>query len=479
MKKFILICITLSLGFLTACDTPINNNPDPLPEPIIDADYERLFDDDNEKSFTLEVTTTEFYKLDQYMIEYRNQFGDLKTDAVVQGKLIYRDTQGELEIDQVAWRTRGNTSRTRMIDNEGNLRPVSYKVYFDKPLYLESGSEAEKNIKKREVFGMTELNFKFNRNEDPTYVSEKYSYDLFNAYGVFAPKITHAKMYLKVGSVTHFLGIYNVIESIDQSFLTKRFPNEDQGNLYKVLWQQFGPASLELGYDPRAIGIKDEASHYFPSYDLKTNKKTNDTSDIVTFMEMINTLEGSYFKTYIEANFDVDRLLRLLAIGVLLGNPDDYRAMGNNYYLYRNDITGKWTMIPYDYDHGLGQGWDGAPVFTNYSIGMDIYAWGNLNTAFVGREIKHPLTDKILTIPEYQLQYKAHLKTLIEDNYFSETAFLDAHLAVKALYADDIQSAKWPISFGIRNIEWYIGGKRNDIIQQLNYYTNNPTKRPK
>jgi hypothetical protein len=479
MKKLSLSLLLLLLGILTACDTPINPNPDITPEPTINEDYLRLFDDDNEKSFTLEVSSTEFYKLDQYMIEYRNQFGDLKTDAVVQGKLIYRDELGELEVDKVAWRTRGNTSRTRMIDNDGNLRPVSYKIYFDKALYVEKDSVEEKNIKNRRIFDMTELNFKFNRNEDSTYISEKFSYDLFNAFDVFAPRVTHAKMYLKIGNTTHFLGIYNVIESIDQSFLTKRFPNEDQGNLYKVLWQQFGPASLELGYDPRAIGIKDEENHYFPSYDLKTNKKAFDTSDIVTFIQMINTLDGDYFKTYIEANFDVDRLLRLLAVGVMLGNPDDYRAMGNNYYLYKNNVSGLWSMIPYDYDHGLGQGWDGAPVFTNYSIGMDIYRWGNLNTAFVGREVAHPLTDKLLLIPEYQLRYESYLKELVEGEYFNQENFLDAYLSVKTLYEDDIPNAKWGPSLGLRNIEWYISSKRNDVLNQLSYYENNPNKRPK
>lgn len=478
MKKILLGFILLSLGILTACETPINPNPEPTPEPEVNADYERLFDDNNEKSFTLEVTSTEFNKLDQYMVEYRNQFGDLKTDAVVQGNLIYRDELGELEVENVAWRTRGNTSRTRMIDNDGNLRPVSYKIYFDKPLYTEKDSVEEKAIKDRRVFDMTELNFKFNRNYDSTYISEKFSYDLFNAFDVFAPRITHAKMYLKLGNTTHFLGIYNIIESIDQSFLTKRFPNQDQGNLYKVLWQQFGPASLELGYDPRAIGIKDEDNHYFPTYDLKTNKKAFDTSDIVTFIQMINTLEGNYFKTYIEANFDVDRLLRLLAVGVMLGNPDDYRAMGNNYYLYKNDVTGKWTMIPYDYDHGLGQGWDGAPVFTNYSIGIDIYAWGNLNTVLYGREINHPLTDKLLLIPEYQLRYESYLKELVEGDYFNQENFLDAYLSVKTLYENDQPNALWGPAFGLRNIEWYIDGKTEDIIEQLSYYENNPNQRP-
>ena len=476
MKKMFLAILLVSIGFLSACDEPI---VDPIiEEPTIDPNYDRLFDDETEKSFTIEITTTELNKLDQYMVEYKNQFGDYKTDAVVEAKLKYMDKFGEILVDNIAFRSRGNTSRVRLIDDQGNLNPTSYKIYFDKAIYATKGSVLEQSIKDRTVFGMTELNFKFNRNYESTYVAEKFSYDLFNAFDVFAPKITHAKLYLKIDNQTHFVGIYNVVESIDQSFLAKRFPNQDQGNLYKVLWQQFGPASLELDYPEGAIGIKDESIHYFPSYDLKTNKKTQNTSDIVTLIEMLNTLEGSYFKTYIEENFDVERLLRLLAIGVLLGNPDDYRAMGNNYYLYHNNQTGKWVMIPYDYDHGLGQGWDGSPVFSNYSVGMNIYTWANLNSYLTGQVINHPLTDKLLLIEEYQIKYEAYLKELIETDLFTIESYLDSYLSVKTLYEDDIHDALWVIPMGERQIESYITSKTSDILNQLDYYKNNPSKRP-
>lgn len=479
MKKILVLVLFFCIGFLAACDEKIGPDEEPIiEEPVIDPNYDRLFDDNNEKSFTIEITSTELNKLDQYMIEYRNQFGDYKTDAVVEAKLKYEDEQGVIDVENIAFRVRGNTSRNRLINDNGDLNPSSYKVYFDKAVYAQKGSVLHTFINERTVFGLTELNFKFNRNYESTYITEKFSYDLFNDFGVFAPKITHAKLYLKIDNKTNYLGIFNVVESIDQSFLTKRFKNEDQGNLYKVLWQQFGPASLEKNYPSGAIGIKDESIHYFPSYDLKTNKKTNDTSDIVTLINMLNDLEGSYFKTYIEANFDVDRLLRLLAVGVLLGNPDDYRAMGNNYYLYRNNVSGKWVMIPYDYDHGLGQGWDGSPVFTNYSIGMDIYTWGNLNSHIVGHEIKHPLTDKILEIPEYQLRYEGYLNDLIETGLFTKEAYFDTYLTVKGLYEDSVNQALWVIPFGTRNIDGYITGKTEDILNQLEYYQNNPSKRP-
>lgn len=474
MKRLLTILI-LILTFLYGCEEAVFQ---PNPEDSGPAAYERLFDDTNEKSFTIEVSLKAFNQLDQYMVDYFTQYGDYKTDAVVNAKMIYEDTYGRIEADHIAFRSRGNTSRTRLIDDAGNLKPASYKIYFDKPVDFTPGSVLEKTIKNRTIFDMTELNFKFNRNYDSTYISEKYAYDLFRSYGVPAPRATHAKFYLKIGPQTHFLGLYNVIESIDASFLNKRFPDADHGNLYKVLWQQFGPASLESGYDPRAIGIKDESKHYFPNYDLKTNKKAFDITDIQTLIQSINELNGEAFRTYLESHFEVDRLIRLLAIGALIGNPDDYRAMGNNYYLYRNPVTQKWIMMPYDYDHGLHQGWDGAGLFASGSIGLDIYEWANLNTILAGYPVKHPLTDKLFQIPDYQLKYELYLQDLVESNRFSYESFHTSYVTVKNLYDTVVMHSLWPFGFGLRQVEQYFEGKQADIQSQLSYYRNNPSKRP-
>ena len=473
-SKLIALLLTL-LTVLSACDakplTPIEKDPNIVA-------YERLFDDSKEKSFTIEITQSEWKKLDQYMVEYFNRYGNYKTDAVVEAKMIYEDKEGQIIADNIAFRSRGNTSRTRLINDEGQLNTASYKIYFDKAVYAEKGSALEQSIKNRQIFGMTELSFKFNKNWDSTHVTEKFSYDLFREFSVFSPKMTHSKLYLKIGNTTHFLGLFSVLESIDQAFLDKRFPNESEGNLYKVLWQQFGSATLETGYDPRAIGIKNEDLNYFPSYDLKTNKKAFDNSELISFIQNINTLEGEAFKTYLDEHFDVERLLRLLAVGVLLGNPDDYRSMGNNYYLYYNTVQEKWTMIPYDYDHGMGQGWDGNPVFSNWSIGMDIYAWGDLSSVLQGRQVSHVLTDKLFQIEAYQLKYEIYLQDLIISDLFSVEAYREKYETVKQLYEDDISQSIWPFYFGQRNVFTYIDDKREDVLDQLNYYRSNPSKRP-
>lgn len=484
MKKGILVLVCFTLFFvLSACDInliPPSNETviDTLPvdniEPVNFEPFERLFNDDIKKSLTIVITQQEWNALDQKMVRYYQKFGNYRTDEYAKANLIFEDEEGIVEIPNIGFRTRGNLSRVRLQDSEGNLNLSHFKISF-KEHFNQTSLAANK---KRTVFGLEEIDMKYNRNWDSSYITEKFSYDLFREFGVYAPYATLAKVYIQINQTKHFYGLYTLIEPIDEKFLERRLPIEQtDGNLYKSLWQQYGPASLQQNYQAGAIGIKDESINYRPAYDLKTNKKKNDTTDLVTFIDNLNHLSGIAFKNYIRDAFDVDRLLRLLAVGVLLGNPDDYRAMGNNYYLYHNPVLDQWTMIPYDYDHGLGQGWDGFPVFQNYTVGADIYEWGNLNAQLLGRsEYAHPLTDKILADRGNQILYETYLSILIDptEGFFSFEAFYAAYDKQKQLYKDDVSSAMMNLGFGRRNTEWYFNAKVEDILSQLQYYQDHP-----
>jgi len=474
MKKISYILISIfMLIILSSCDyVVIPKDPMPLPEAKI-IEFDRLFNDENEKSITIVISQSEWDNLDSEMKAYYNQFGNYRTDFYAQANMIYSDNEGEFEISDVGFRTRGNLSRVRIQNDDDSLNLSHFKVKFD--------LDFDPSNSKRKVFEVEELDMKYNRNEDSTYLTEKFSMDLFNKIGVFAAQTTLAKFYIQIGDQTHFYGIYTIFEPIDKNFIQRRLDKlESDGNLYKSLWQQFGPANLGSNYQQNAIGIKDESINYRPAYDLKTNKKINDHSELINFIQDINLRIGYNFETYIENHFDVSMFLKYLAVGVLLGNPDDYRAMGNNYYLYHNNLKNKWMMIPYDYDHGLAQGWDGSQVFSNWTVGADIYQWGNLNKVMLNvSHYPHPLVDKILQYEKYQLEYEGYLRELInpENNLFSFQSFNAQYETQKALFNDDVDDAMMSLKFGLRNIEWYFGAKIIDIQNQLDYYEANPSKR--
>lgn len=476
MNKKIIISlqIILIMFILAGCDielAPVVPTP-PIDDSKIET-FDRLFNDASYKTLTIEISKDEWEDLDQVMLNYYQQFGNFRTDAYARANLIFEDSEGEVRIEDIGFRTRGNLSRTRIVNDNGDPQLSHFKISFHETFDID--------YSKRQVFDVEELDLKYNRNWDEAYITEKFSLGLFQSYGVYAAETTMAKLYIKIGDSTYFYGLYTIFEPIDQLFLEKRIGEQAaEGDLYKALWQNYGPANLSNDYHSEAIGIKNEATGYRPAYDLKTNKKTSNHESFKAFLNDINLKYGSVFKTYIEDNFEVEMFLKLLAVGVLLGNPDDYRAMGNNYYFYQNDVTHKWGMIPYDYDHGMGQGWDGAPVFSNWSVGMDIYTWGNLNEAFLGIEdYPHVLVDKILSIPEYQLLYEGYLAELIDpsNDLFDPEVFTMIYESQRVLYSDGLESAMQSQPFGLRNVITYMNDKILDIQNQLTYYQSNPDER--
>jgi spore coat protein H len=473
MKKIELFILILSLFFfLNSCKLDVID----LSELNVES-FERLFDDTVQKSITIKISQGEWNYLDSVMIDYYNLFGNYRTDYYAKADLVYEDPSGLINVKNIGFRTRGNLSRVRIQEDDGTLNLSNFKISFHQDFDLKEFA----SLKDRTVFGLEELDMKVNRNNDGTYLSEKFSLDLFSAFNVYAAKTTLANLYIEIGGTSHYYGVYTLFEPIDEQFLKRRLDDGmTDGNLYKSLWQSYGPAALQTGYDNLAMGIKDESMNYRPAYDLKTNKKVPDHTELIDFIFNINNLNGEDFQEYIEANFEVDMMLRLLAIGVLLGNPDDYRAMGNNYYFYQNSLSGKWVMIPYDYDHGLGQGWDGAPVFTNWTVGYDIYEWGNLNEVFTGQiGFSHPLSDKLLSIESYQILYESYLDELIdpESDLFDYEVFYQKYLEQRNLYDEVLVNAMMHLPFDLRNSEAYFTDKITDIQAQLLYYQTFPNLR--
>ncbi|QEN03982.1 hypothetical protein EW093_04455 [Thiospirochaeta perfilievii] len=332
-----------------------------------------------------------------------------RTGNYREAKFIYRGLAGDEVIDIVGFRTRGNTTR-RYPEVNGKYQRAHFKINFDKKFH-----------------GLSKLNLKWNYNKDPSQIRELYSYDMLNKAGVFAPKTGSAKLYIKIGDKKRVdFGIYTLIEPIDKSFLKRRFGSDaNDGNLYKCLWQQGGSATL-YGNITKKIGVKDWTIDYRPSYDRKTNEEDTDYSDLINFAKNISRLKDSEYKEYMEDHFEIDRFLRYQAMAMLLGMPDDYWAMGNNYYLYFNNITGKIDFIPYDYDHGLGGGWEGMKGYKAIQE-ADIYTW------LSNRSVK-PLL-RLLDFPEYKELYEGYLKEFIQEGgIFSFTTFKEKYDQQYKLY---------------------------------------------
>ncbi|OHD06353.1 MAG: hypothetical protein A2086_15550 [Spirochaetes bacterium GWD1_27_9] len=364
-------------------------------------DYNNLFNHSNIHEIEIQITQSEW---DGLISDMRV---NMRTGNYRKATFVYHGINGDKKVEEIGFRTRGNTTRVIPEEPKGSFRVAHFMIKFNETFSLTKGTTEYQTRSDRRFCNLRSLNMKWAR-DDYSLVRELYAYDLLNRAGVYAPKSGLGVLTINIAGVKKYYGVYTLIEPVNKSFLTRRYTKDNNdGNLYKCLWQDAGPATLEKGtINDWSVGIEDWKANYHPSYDLTTNDDTPNFNDLKDFVNNINDKTGTDFKTYIETNFEVDRFLRWIAVNQLVGMPDDYWAMGNNYYIYFNKQ--KTEFIPYDYDHGLGGGW--LPFDT---ANANIFSWRNLKKEYGLPNNGQPLIDKILAITEYKEKYKNYLKDFI------------------------------------------------------------------
>lgn len=328
--------------------------------------YRQLFDPDNKIEINLDMPASELKKLQDDYDHYRG-FGS-KSPIYRMGTLTIKITTAAgsttYRISEVGARMKGNTSRTDFYNsNDGIYKYIHLKLDFQETFDDESyyGSSAKvwtneedrEDRKDRTFAALEQLEMRWNKCYDPTYLRETYAYELYRSEGVMAP-LTNLCSF--DWSKNH-MGVYTIVEPVDKAFLEKRFDGDDaDGDLYKCGWTN-QPANLT---STNSIGIEDEDSGRFYVYDLKNNKKTSTHAALKNFINRLNS--PSLTKEELAKIVDLNSFISYAAVSYFLGNPDDMRNNYNNYYLYFVPSTGKAVVIPYDFDRCLGLTFEWNPT---------------------------------------------------------------------------------------------------------------------
>ncbi len=123
---------------------------------------------------------------------------------------------------------------------------------------------------------------------------------------------------------------------------------------------------------------------------------------------MINQTATSDFANVIYDAFDVEAFLQQLALDVLTGHWDDYWVNANNYNLFHNPETRRWSYIPYDFDNAMGIRWIG------YDWGnQNIYNWTNSSYGYSNA----PLASRIMAVPEFKNRYSFYMREMLNTVY--------------------------------------------------------------
>jgi spore coat protein H len=174
--------------------------------------------------------------------------------------------------------------------------------------------------------------------DDPSMIRNALSFSFFPMMGVPAPRTKHVLIMIN----DRPLGVYLEIEGVERFFFRRR--NIGVSSLFYAVNNQsdFGV------YVPESSRLK---SSLLSGYEYRFGQNSEKTR-LKTFIQGFNKRSGTQAEAFIKSRLDVKNYLSWLAGAVLTGNYDGFEQ---NYAIYRSRKTGKFRMIPWDYEGTWGR----------------------------------------------------------------------------------------------------------------------------
>lgn len=289
--------------------------------------------------------------------------------------------------NHVGIRYKGNSSLASAW-NSGSLK-MPFKFDFDE---FEDDYPA---IDNQRFYGFKQLSLA-NGFSDNTYLRETLTYDVMRESGLVASRTAFYEVILDYGEGPVNLGIYTVVEVIDDTVIESAF-GDDSGNIYEGDGSGVTLAEGTIGQIP-------------DSFEKENNEAAADWSDIEALYNTVHTemrtSNAEQWRASLEALFDVDTFLNWLAVSAVVQNWDTYGAMTHNFYLYNNPETGQLVWLPWDHNMTFGVGGGGGNDFGGRG-GMG----GRANVTFDKSEVgeEWPLIRFLLDDPIYYERYLGYL----------------------------------------------------------------------
>ena len=246
-------------------------------------------------------------------------------------------------------------------------------------------------------------------------LSEHLSYALYQRAGVPAPRSEH----YRVWEDGRPRGYRLMVEQPNNAFL-KRHGRDDNGNLYKLIWEGHG-----------VVGQHEKKTHVSTGHD-----------DLIAMVEGLRKSSGAAQWEFIQREFNVEEFVNYYAVNMCIQNWDGFH---NNYFAYHDTGgTGKWEIYPWDEDKTWGD-YDGAsPRFNWYTMPLTMGTADGAWQGGGGANWWRPggwFGARLLTNPEFRRRFLARLEEICETE-FTEARFrsvideleqrLDPEIAVRA-----------------------------------------------
>ncbi|KAI9258888.1 coth protein-domain-containing protein [Phascolomyces articulosus] len=236
---------------------------------------------------------------------------------------------------------------------------------------------------------------------DPSYIREALVYHILRASGLATTDFSYVRVFINQKSA----GFFGLIENFKNPWLNNEFANGDpdyqQGNLYqaRLVADIFSPGGRisDLSYEGN------NASHYKEGqYKIKEDPSDKNRS-YEPLIGLIKFLENAPVDniTAWEQHFNMETVLRSMALEVVLGFSDGYSTLADNYYVYQNGLNaGQFIYIPSDVDLSVGS------TMSKLSNMLS----GDYRT-YPGF-LRRPLTRQFLRVPEFKERFEEILQQL-------------------------------------------------------------------
>lgn len=265
---------------------------------------------------------------------------------------------------------------------------------------------------------------------DATYMKEYTAFEMMRELGIETPYFGYAKITVNGED----WGLYFALEAYNDSY-KQRVSGNESGTLYNVKSTDMGGGNFgnmersddkssensqhDFGFGGHGgmgaansggslVYTDDEISSYPAIFgNVVGDGNEDDHEKVIAALKALNNGEN------IEEFFDVDEILRYLAVHTFVVNLDSYSSnMAQNYYIYEQD--GVIQILPWDYNYAWGafQG-GGASDTVNFPI----------DTPVSGVEMsERPLISVLFENGEYLERYHDYLNELLE-KYFTDSKF--------------------------------------------------------
>lgn len=237
----------------------------------------------------------------------------------------------------VGVRYKGNSSLTS--GWRSGTEKLPFKLDFDE------FEDDYPEIDNQRFYGFKQLSLA-NGFSDASFLRDAVTYDILEEAGLPSTETAFYEVFLDHGEGPVSLGLYTMIEVIDDTSIDRYF-GDDDGNIYEA---DGSAASL-------AEGTFEQIAD---SFQKENNEDEGDWSDIEELYNVLHaeqrTTDPDAWRASLEAIFDVDGFLEWLAISAVIQHWDTYGAMNHNFYLYNDPASEQLTWISWDHNMSMSTG---------------------------------------------------------------------------------------------------------------------------